>query len=32
MGDIGYIYGYILVFVFCLGIVFGYLIGRWNHE
>lgn len=29
MGDIGYIYGYMLVFVFCVGIIFGFVIGRW---
>lgn len=30
MGDIGYIYGYMLVFVFCVGIIFGFVIGRWS--
>ena len=29
MGDVGYIYGFGLVFVFCLGAVLGFLIGRW---
>lgn len=29
MGDAGYIYGYLLVFVFSLGCLVGYVIGRW---
>lgn len=29
MGDFGYIYGYILVFVFCVGAFLGFVIGRW---
>jgi len=29
MGDIGYIYGYLLVFVACLGGIVGFVIGRW---
>ena len=29
MRDFGYIYGYCLAFVFCLGGLLGWLIGRW---
>lgn len=29
MGDIGYIYGYCLVFVLCVGVVLGFVIGKW---
>jgi hypothetical protein len=29
MGEFGYIYGYMLVFVFCMGVVLGFVIGRW---
>jgi hypothetical protein len=29
MGDIGYIYGYGLAFVFGMGIILGFVIGRW---
>ena len=29
MGDIGYIYGYGLAFVFGVGIILGFVIGRW---
>lgn len=32
MGDIGYIYGYMLVFVFCVGIIFGFVIGKWFNK
>lgn len=32
MGDFGYIYGYMLVFVFCLGALLGYIIGRWMDK
>lgn len=32
MGDFGYIYGYSLVFVFCLGGLVGYLIERWLNK
>lgn len=28
MGNIGYIFGYGLVFMFCLGAVVGYVVGR----
>ena len=29
MGDFGYIYGYMLVFVACVGGLVGYIVGRW---
>ena len=29
MGDIGYIFGYIVAFVFFVGGLLGWLIGRW---
>ena len=29
MGEFGYIYGYMLVFVFCVGTLLGFVIGRW---
>ena len=32
MGDLGYIYGYSLVFVFCVGVVLGFLIGKWFNK
>ena len=32
MGDIGYIYGYSLAFVFFVGGLVGFVIGRWFSE
>ena len=32
MGEFGYIYGYVLVLVFCLGTLLGFVIGRWFRE
>ena len=29
MGDIGYIYGYLLAFVACISGLVGWLVGRW---
>ena len=29
MGEFGYFFGYSLVFVFCMGIILGFVIGRW---
>ena len=29
MGDFGYIYGYSLAFVFFVGGLLGYIVGRW---
>ena len=29
MGDFGYIYGYCLVFVFSVGGLLGFIVGRW---
>ena len=34
MGEFGYIYGYMLVFVFCLGVVLGFIRRekRWDYS
>ena len=29
MGDIGYIFGYCMVFVFSVGALVGFVVGRW---
>lgn len=29
MGDFGYVFGYMLVFALCCGVIIGYEIGRW---
>lgn len=32
MGDIGYIVGYALIFVFLVGVIIGYVVGRRERE
>ena len=32
MGEFGYFYGFSLAFVFCLGGLVGFIVGRWFSE